>query len=172
MATALPEHIEQLPEYQVIAAHYGARCAQRSGVPYIHHIREGIAILRWLEADERAIRAFCLHPILQADDDLAAADLAALTSDVVVMAWAMEYRSVANAYLSPMGPRQPADIRLSPIAAVNDMLRADKVQNYKDFLRYHDGTHPRSDALHRYFRAWLTRLGMLDRFAALADRLR
>jgi len=87
------------------------------------------------------------------------------------MALAMEYRSVANAYLSPMGDREPAQIRLSPIEAVNDMLRADKIQNYRDFLRYHDGTHPRSAALHRYFRAWLTRLGIGDRFEEWAGRL-
>ena len=49
---------------------------------------------------------------------------------------------------------------MSPLAEVGDMLRADKVQNYKDFLLHHRDTHPRADALHRYFRQWLQRLSV------------
>ena len=137
----------------------------------MQHIDEGIALLQWLGADPEAIRAYCLHPILQPDPELATVDLAGLTTDPVVMALAMEYRSVANAYLSPMGARDPDDIRLSPLGAVNDMLRADKVQNYKVFLRYHAETHPRSAALQRYFQAWLARLGIGAQFDFLVARL-
>ena len=161
------EAIHSSREYRAIAAHYGDRCARRSGVRLMNHIDEGLRLLAHLGAGEPAMRAFCIHPILQSDSDLAVADLAAVTDDVAVMALAMEYRSVANAYLSPMGDRDPADIRLSPLSAVNDMLRADKVQNYKDFLRFHDGIHDNSDGLHRYFQSWLTRLGIADRFEAL-----
>jgi len=91
-------------------------------------------LLAHLGTGEQAMRAFCIHPLLQSDADLAAADLAALSDDIVVMALAMEYRSVANAYSSSMGARTPADIRLSPLTAVNDRLRADKVQNDKALL--------------------------------------
>ena len=42
------------------------------------------------------------------------------------------------------------------------MLRADKVQNYKDFLAHHVKSHPRRDALDRYFRNWLSRLDISD----------
>ena len=164
-------HHTTTPEYLRVEAFYGDRCAKRSGAALMNHIDEGIAVLRWLGAGESAERAFCIHPILQLNADLATADLSALTADPVVMALAMEYRSVANDYLSPMGDRAAADIRLSPLAAVNDMLRADKVQNYTDFLRYHDGTHPRSDALHRYFQAWLARLGIAEQCAALGSKL-
>ncbi|MFT5683743.1 MAG: hypothetical protein ACI8RZ_004675 [Myxococcota bacterium] len=163
----MPGDVRDSREYRAISAFYGDRCARRSGVRLIQHIDEGIALLAHLGADERAMRAFCIHPILQSDADLAAADLTALSDDVVVMALAMEYRSVANAYLSPMGERALGEIRLSPLAAVNDMLRADKVQNYKDFLRFHDGVHANSDGLNRYFRAWLTRLGILGELEAL-----
>ena len=163
--------IHETREYRAIAEHYGDRCARRSGVRLLQHIDEGIALLRWLGADPLVQRAYCLHPILQPDPELAAAELSGLTPDPLVMALAMEYRSVANAYLSPMGARDPADIRLSPLEAVNDMLRADKVQNYKDFLRYHDKDHPRSAALRRYFQAWLARLGVDERFEGLVARL-
>lgn len=57
----------------------------------------------------------------------------------------------------------PEEVRLSPIAAVQDMLRADKVQNYKDFLLHHRGVHPRSEALERYFVTWLRRLDVSRR---------
>lgn len=158
-------------EYQVIAEHYGDRCARRSGVRLLQHIDEGIALLRCLRAAPQAQRAYCLHPILQPDAQLSAVELSGLTADPVVMALAMEYRSVANAYLSPMGDRDPADIRLSPLEAVNDMLRADKVHNYKDFLRYHAKTHPRRAALQRYFQAWLVALGIDEQFESLVAGL-
>ena len=55
------------------------------------------------------------------------------------------------------------------------LLVADKVQNRLDFLRHYRHyrqTHPRADALDRYFRLWLERLDMDEaRHAALADDL-
>jgi len=38
------------------------------------------------------------------------------------------------------------------------MLIGDKVQNYKDFLIYHHGSHERSDDLDKYFNNWLKKL--------------
>ena len=43
---------------------------------------------------------------------------------------------------------------------VRDMLIADKIQNYKDFLFYHKGTHPRSRELEEYFKNWFGILGI------------
>lgn len=158
------------PEYLAIARHYGDRTARRSGVPLIRHIDHGLAILRTIGATDRAMRAFCLHPLVQADTDLAACHLSELTADVHVMALAIEYRSVANAALSTRLFASADDIRLSPLAEVNDMLVADKVQNRCDFLRHHAGTHPRSAELDRYFRLWLERLGIdEDRYRKLAS---
>lgn len=160
-------------EYRAIEAHYGDRRARRSKAFLMNHIDEGIALLRWAGAAEAAERAFCLHPIVQADDELARADLSALTVDPPIMALVFEYRSVANAYLSADGVREPDSIRLSPLAAVNAMLRADKIQNYADFLRFHRDTHPRAAILDGYFRAWLARLGVSDEsFVALSARIR
>ncbi|MDB4931156.1 MAG: hypothetical protein JWM10_3640 [Myxococcaceae bacterium] len=152
----------QTREYAAIARHFGGRRAARSGVPYMNHIDEGLAVLRDLGATERARRAWCLHPMLQLDADLPGsyADLAALSDDPGVLVLAMEYRNVANAYLSRREVASIGEIALSPLPEVADMLRADKVQNYKDFLLHHGDAHPRAAALHRYFAQWLARLGV------------
>jgi hypothetical protein len=157
-------------EYRAIAAAYGTRTTVRSGVPLIVHIDDGLRILERLGASELAKRAFCLHPLVQADADLAAnyPRLAELTDDLRVVALVIEYRHIANATLSTRAIGSAADIPLSPLGEVNAMLVADKVQNYRDFIAYHRGTHPRSEALDRYFRLWLERLGVnLERYAEL-----
>jgi len=149
-------------EYRAVEARQHDRSAKRSGLPYMNHVDEGLAVLRDLGASERAQRAFCLHPLLQADEALAEAypDLAALTADPRVLALALEYRNVANAYLSRREVASDDEVALSPLPEVNDMLRADKVQNAKDFLLHHRATHPRREALVRYFHTWHRRLGV------------
>jgi len=152
------------PEYRAVEARHHDRYAKRSGLPYMNHVDEGIAVLRDLGASERSQRAFCLHPLLQADDALAGQypDVAALTADPRVLCLALEYRNVANAYLSRREVSSDEEVALSPLAEVNDMLRADKVQNAKDFLLHHRATHPRAAALARYFHTWHRRLGVSD----------
>lgn len=148
-------------EYKLISAHYGGRVAQRSQVPLINHINEGLTVLDNINnATEQAKRAFCLHPLLQHDDDLKMnySTVGNVCNAYVVML-AMEYRSVANEFLSDK-IHSGNEIRLSPLLEVNDMLIADKVQNYKDFLTYHCGTHPRSFELSRYFNQWIMTLGI------------
>ncbi len=159
-------------EYQAIAAWYGERVARRSGVRLIAHIDEGLAILDALAASLLARRAFCLHPLVQADADLAVhgGRLADLSTDVVVVMLAFEYRNIANATLSARAITSAAEIPLSPLADVNMMLVADKVQNRKDFLAHHRGSHPRSDQLDRYFALWLERLEVSEeRYRELAS---
>jgi len=164
-------------EYAAIAAYYGTRTAQRSGVPLIQHIDEGLFVLDRIGASDAAKRAYCLHPLLQADAELAVNHqrLAEFTDDTYVVMLAIEYRNIANATLSTREIKAAADIALSPIPEVNAMLVADKIQNYKDFILHHRATHPRSDALDRYFRRWLERLGVSketreELFAVLATR--
>lgn len=152
-------------EYRAIAAHYGGRTARRSGIPLMRHVDDGLAILEAIGATVAARRAFCLHPLVQADADLAASidRLGDLTDDLRVLALALEYRHIANATLSSRSIASASDIPLSPLSEVNAMLVADKVQNRKDFLAHHRGTHPRSAALDRYFALWLERLGIDER---------
>lgn len=160
-------------EYRAIEDDYGARTAQRSGVPLMHHIDEGLAVLQRIDAPEAAQLAFCLHPLLQEASAYSAnlERVRALTSPAV-LALALEYRRVANAALSHRELASSSEIELSPHPEVNQLLVADKVQNRKDFLLHHRGHHPRSDALDLYFRRWLERLEVSEaRFAELFEDL-
>ena len=164
------------PEYQLVSQYYNDHCAGRTGLHYMNHIDEGLWVLRWIGASELAMRAFCLHPLVQADADLATFFTTACVEqlrdqdsggggsglvrqvDNRVLLLALEYRSVANEHLS----KQPAGhvIRLSPLKDVNDMLIADKVQNRKDFELHHVHAHERAAWLAQYFRQWLAALGV------------
>lgn len=155
-------------ELEAITQFYGDRCAERSGVPLINHIREGLVVLDYIGATDAAKRAFCLHPMFQADKDLKEnADSLGLPNDPYVIALVMEYRNQANAWLSDKvftdkDDRTGKEVVMhafaptpGPLADVRDMLIADKVQNFKDFETYHKGTHERSAELQHYFETWL-----------------
>ncbi|MFV8751441.1 hypothetical protein ACNOYE_12930 [Nannocystaceae bacterium ST9] len=166
-STVLGSPISGWPEYLAIERHYGEGRAARSGLPYMNHIDEGLRVLhRWLGAPERAMRAWCLHPLVQSDDDLRRSYAAGLLDDFApaVVALALEYRNIANAFLSPMeshpGYTDPTTIARSPLAEIDAMLVADKLQNCKDFRLHHRDSHPRADWLARYFDQWLAALGV------------
>lgn len=147
-----------MKEYELIKSYYGNKTAERSGVPYINHINEGIKILQKINAGEHAIRAYCLHPLLQHDKDLIKnwLKLQEISPHIIVLT--MEYRRVANNYLSTRKINSLDDIELSPLIEVNQMLLADKMQNRKDFLKYHLNTHPRADEIKQYFENWISKL--------------
>lgn len=153
------------PEYAMISDFYGDRKAERSQVFLMNHIDEGIAIMKARGATGAACRAFCLHPLLQNDKDLrenyakVALEQKRESSRVYVFGLAMEYRNIANAYLAHK-TLPPTGITLSPLKEVNDMLVGDKVQNRKDFITYHKGTHVNSARLDQYFKDWLHALGI------------
>lgn len=72
---------------------------------------------------------------------------------------ATEYRRAANAYLcKPETDAWSIDDAKKHIGLllpdIRLMLIADKVQNRKDFMAAHYGTHPRSDQLFDYFNNW------------------
>ena len=152
------------PHLLAVRKAYGVRRAARSGVLLTAHIDDGLVILDALGARQEALQAFCLHPLVQGDDDLAKAfveDGALVGVDVAPLALvlAMEYRRCANAHLSHHAKETLAAVSLAPFDDVRLMLIADKVQNRRDFERHHLGTHPRSAELDGYFRRWL---GFLD----------
>ena len=169
--------IEKSVEYQLIKKFYGDRVAKRSQVPLINHIDEGLIVLKAIGAVETTKRAFCLHPLLQADADLQENYYISSFVDHHALLLAMEYRSVANEFLSDkMDLETIPKIRLSPLLEVNEMLIADKVQNYKDFTKYHYGTPPRSEKLNDYFHKWLEALDvnytMYKRFYKMMDEVK
>lgn len=163
--------------YKIISEYYGEQKAVRSGVLYMNHIDEGLAILNWTGlstvSHDHVFAAYCYHPILQMDDDLLfnVTQMSLQSSNCVSMigrmsreaiVYAMEYRSVANEYLSKRVINSMEEIRISPLRAVNWMLIADKVQNRKDFELYHEGKHQRSEELDHYFKMWLKRLNVTE----------
>jgi len=138
--------------YRLIEAFYGTKKANRSQVPLINHINEGLTILRSLGAGQVVLDAYCLHPMLQADQDFVlnkSLDFGDVKTESIILA--MEYRRVANSYLSK---DKLEDFVGFSCGEVKLMLIADKVQNYKDFMAYHYGTHENSDRLYEYFHDW------------------
>lgn len=159
--------LRYLSEFRAVEGFYGDRVAERSKVPLINHIHEGVRILDAIGASQWAIRGFCLHPLFQNDAELLtqATKYLAETPNAYPVMLVMEYRSVANNYLAyrknPDGTvvnTPKSQLRVSCLKEVNDMLIADKVQNRKDFEAYHKGTHPQSARLDEYFKEWLEAL--------------
>lgn len=155
-------------QYHLIAKHYEGKLAKRSKLPYIKHIDEGVEILNRIWASEDTISAFILHPLFQSDEDLktywnTSTMLPYPRMDKMDIILVMEYRNIANAFLSKHQGLRTAT--LSPIHEVNLMLLADKVQNQADFYRYQDykGEAATMSEFHykkleQYFNEWRTLL--------------
>lgn len=157
------ENLSGMKEYETIQDLYGNKKTKRSGADLMNHIDEGLYILEKIGASNVAKKAYCLHPIVQGDNELLEHYYNFHYHPTVVIA-AIEYRSVANDYLSRREIKTLGDIRLSPLKDVNDMLIADKMQNRKDFDLYHNGTHDRTSELNQYFDNWFKRLNITEEF--------
>lgn len=139
----------------------------------MNHIDEGLAVLDYLDYDHYVTNsAYCIHPMLQTNEDLLLnyQNRKFKNLSPVEIITAMEYRHVANAYLSNRKIEGLQDIKLSNIDVVNNMLAADKIQNRKDFELYHKDTHPRSKELEEYFNNWLAVLGIDEKLYQEAKR--
>lgn len=173
-----PKGCSHLIEFQHISEFYSNRTADRSKVPLINHIIEGLDILRQCGASDDAMRAFCLHPIVQDDGALRLNNASNWinNSSPRAILLAMEYRRAANAYLCRPSTdhwtieEMKANIGLL-LPEVRDMLIADKIQNRKDFILHHKGTHPRSEQLDQYFLNWLNILEVNGPFELWIDPL-
>lgn len=154
------------PEYNMIENIYGNQCAKRSGLYYMNHIDEGLYILHKLGASTNAMLGYILHPIFQSDSELRGIYNHTSLKDVAPQPIinAVEYRSVANEYLSYRNIKEIDEIRLSPLKDVNDMLRADKIQNRKDFELFHMDKHERTKELAHYFDNWMCRLDISEEY--------
>lgn len=154
-----------LPEYIQIKSHYGNQRSNRTNQPLIKHIDEGLDILWSLEAHIETCRAFALHPLLQADDTLIAYyNQGQIRTPPEVILLAMEYRNVANRFLPKH--METRELVLSPIEEVNQMLIADKIQNYRDFIKYKPECKYNMDT---YFKLWLTALSTTDSWPQGSD---
>lgn len=151
---------------QIIEQYYGSKIAKRSGVPYINHIYEGLAVLDYLGVSQEVKDAYCLHPIFQ-DDETFEKNIKNFYElkniNHLTLIFVMEYRNVANRGLNCFQVDDPDKIYLGPSNAVKFMLIADKVQNRKDFLKYHYNTHPKSKELDIYFKNWLRKLDVTEK---------
>lgn len=144
---------EETPAYKLISNYYDQSKTKRSGIPLINHIDEGIEILKGIGADEDTIEAYCLHPLLQSDEEFNKnlnMDFSKVSTSALVLA--VEYRRVANSYLST---NKMEDFVGFTNEKIKQMLYADKIQNEKDFALYHEGKHERSEELREYFNNWL-----------------
>jgi hypothetical protein len=138
--------------------------AKRSGLPYIFHIWEGIRILQELGADEKTIAAWCIHPLVQSDEDFdREMNSHCLISNFVsgqVLFLALEYRHWANSHLSHMPSKIPS---FGHRDEIRKMLIADKVQNRKDFEKHLKGREDvKSFTLDSYYKEWFKALGIFE----------
>ncbi|KOY86718.1 hypothetical protein AD998_11685 [bacterium 336/3] len=154
------ETIRSTIEYGLIKNYYADKKAERSGVLLINHIDEGLQILKWEKASINAMKAYCLHPMFQADEALVENYQLKISEKVTpnIILLVMEYRNIANQYLSKRIIENIEEIQLSSLVEVNQILVADKIQNRKDFEIYHKKSHPRAIELDKYFKNWLLRL--------------
>jgi hypothetical protein len=166
-----PRHVRCLmhdnKHYLAVSEFYGTQHARRSQIPLIAHIDEGLLILDAVGSSSRAKEAFCVHPLLQDDGALRSSlqpgsVFRKWSLDPASVAIAMEYRSLANAYLSHHCRGEDDRIPLSVLEEVNHMLIADKVQNRKDFEVHHHSTHENTEVLVQYFNNWLRALGISE----------
>ena len=159
-------NIKETPEYHFASLIDGHKVAERSQVPYMNHIDEGLVVLDLLETATETKLGYILHGILQSDNALAEnyKKMYLHLIDPLVVLLAIEYRWVANNYLSTRTVSSLDEIQLSILPEVNQMLIADKVQNRKDFDLYHKDSHPRSKELTQYFDNWFRKLGITQEF--------
>jgi hypothetical protein len=133
--------------------------AKRSGLNYMKHVDDGLILLDRMNVADYVKEAFCIHPLLQSDKDLSENFfIVSNTASQKAFGLALEYRNIANSYLS----NKTVDvISLSPLSEVNFMLKADKIQNYMDFLNFQDCNKVENwNSLDVYFKRWLSRLTM------------
>ena len=160
--------MEPSKAYKLIQNFYGSSVAKRSQVPLMNHIEEGLKILDAMGCSQIVKDAYCLHPILQSDDQFLknkSSNFEGIPTESLILA--MEYRRVANSYLSR---NKIEDFVGFSCPEVREMLIADKVQNYKDFLVHHYNKHERSQELYFYFNSWFEILKIeYDEFKKILD---
>lgn len=150
-------NVNESKAYRIIETYYGNTQARRSGLYYMNHIDEGLALFsKWFSED--IIRdAYCLHPIYQ-DGNESGFSYMSDTHSHKVLELTRDYAIIANSYLPQKGkiediPRLDYKLRA--------LLSADKIQNRKDFELYNQN-HPNYKDLALYFRNWFDTLEITE----------
>ncbi len=165
------------PHRRLIETIYASRRTRRSKVPHRNHIDEGLMILQALQATQVEAEAFCLHAPAQISYHFGARPTAAsyrltepqgprdtwllqtrfpLAADAVALAWRFAVQAEAFRPNHLNDEIEPPSFTID--TAVRKLLIADKVQNRKDFERYHRDSHPRAPQLTQYFACWFALL--------------
>lgn len=145
--------------YNTISAFYKDNTAKRHNIRLMNHIDEGIKILKYINASKEAYSAYCLHPMFQDDNNLQKHYHMLINFDIKIVVYLLEYRNTANQCLLSSNTTPSKSV----INEVNNMLIADKVQNYYSFMKYHYGNHKYSNELYNYFKNWHYCLGLKDK---------
>ena len=155
--------VESTTEWLLAKEYLSSKFTSRTGLCYFNHVVEGCEILRRYGADIVVQQAFCLHPLTQSDADLTQCVQHFRSCDPYAVALVMEYRWIANQYTLHNLNSKNWVITHSPLAEVDTMLVADKVQNRKDFLKHFTpSNHPKYDDLVYYFDYWLCELNITE----------
>jgi len=159
--------------YNLIYEYFKDKRTSKS-VSYMKHIDEGIKILENINAGKLTIEAYILHPFIQCFNLKGANGKIIMTQEEMekyfniyeiepeIIAKLFLYRKFANSYLcsSETDYISYKQVKFLLIGLHNyqdivKMLIADKIQNYKDFLKYRKNDHKRSKELDYYFNIWL-----------------
>lgn len=152
------------PAFMAISIVYGDDRSERTNVPYIKHILDGLLILDHLGASKIEMQAWCLHPIFQIKElrDRAESINVTLTAPIGSSVLAAAYADAANSFTSMSAFTGAADRPpVIPSASLHKLLVADKIQNYCEFADSIDNFEPKDVVrLNRYFKLWLEHLGL------------
>ena len=161
-----------LPEYRLIEKSYRKHTSRRTQQPYMKHIDQGLWLLLHVNDDPAVLGAWCAHPLFQINSVLQEALHArtSITEHGRTVVLAMEYRAVANAFLTPDWSRAGLP-RVSAIEEVNQLLVVDKFQNAREAYLFSDKLgEERCAQLDVYFRKWFDALGIDGRRMETLER--
>lgn len=154
------------PYFGAIQAAYNGRKARKSGLPYIKHIAEGLALLQQeFNAGWAVQAAWCLHPLYQDPyylpkmmDPEYVRSIGMPAVDPGVAALVVDYIQHANEYLPPhVYSRWPVKPKWGWTEV---LLKVDKVQNRMDFENQHYAPSEWKSILTLYFDHWFEVLGI------------
>lgn len=143
--------------YRAIEGYYESKYANRSGLHYMNHIDEGLALLKSIQVEQEVLDAYCLHPIYQ--DGVQDKYVELFDLPEVAQLYAHEYAIAANSYLPGSGAVDQIPFLRQEVEI---MLCIDKIQNRKDFELY-NADHPNKEGLRDYFNDWFKVLRIPER---------